>query len=71
MTIELNGARVPECFGDKLWRLSNLYKIKDKNGQVVTFTPNWAQKLLLKPHYLNKNFAIYKQPHLQLEFLGK
>lgn len=53
MTIELNGARVPECFGDKLWRLSNLYKIKDKNGQVVTFTPNWAQKLLLKPHYLN------------------
>lgn len=39
--------------GDKRWRLANLYKIKDKNGKVVDFKPNWAQDLLLKPHYLN------------------
>jgi len=29
---------------DPWWRLNNLYKIKDKRGNVVTFRPNWAQK---------------------------
>lgn len=38
---------------DREWRLANLYKIKDKYGHVVNFEPNWAQKLLLRPHYLN------------------
>lgn len=38
---------------DRDWRLRNLYKIKDKYGQIVNFEPNWAQKTLLKPHYLN------------------
>ncbi len=38
---------------DKSWRMSNLYYIKDKSGQKVLFEPNWAQKQLLKPHYLN------------------
>jgi len=37
----------------KEWRLNNLYKIKDKEGNIVTFSLNWAQKELLKPHYLN------------------
>ena len=37
----------------KEWRLSNLYKIKDKFGQIINFEPNWAQQELLKPHYLN------------------
>jgi hypothetical protein len=35
------------------WRMSNLYKIKDKEGNVVDFDPNWAQKTLLSPHNLN------------------
>lgn len=35
------------------WRLSNLYVIKDKQGHVVEFHPNWVQQALLKPHYLN------------------
>lgn len=36
------------------WRLSNLYKIKTKEGSILTFKPNWAQKELLKDlHYLN------------------
>lgn len=39
--------------GDKNWRLRNLYKIKDKQGNIVNFCPNWAQQALSKPHYLN------------------
>lgn len=38
---------------DPEWRMSNLYKIKDKEGAVVDFKPNWAQKLLHKSHSLN------------------
>lgn len=38
---------------DRRWRLSNLYKIKDKDGFVVDFELNATQQLLLKPHYLN------------------
>ena len=41
-------------FTNPYWRLNNLYKIKDKAGQVVTFRMNWAQKLLYKNmHFLN------------------
>lgn len=32
---------------DRDWRLSNLYKITDKDGRKVTFKPNKAQKLFL------------------------
>jgi hypothetical protein len=35
------------------WRMSNLYYIKNKKAEKVLFTPNWAQKELMKPHYLN------------------
>ncbi len=38
---------------DRSWRMSNLYYIKDKQGEKVIFKPNWAQKMLMKPHYLN------------------
>lgn len=38
---------------DRSWRMSNLYYIKDKQGNKVLFKPNWAQHLLMKPHYLN------------------
>lgn len=38
---------------DQQWRLENLYKIKDKEGNVVDFKPNWAQKTLLNSHNLN------------------
>lgn len=38
---------------DKNWRLRNLYKIKDKHGNIVDFEPNWAQLELSNPHYLN------------------
>src|SRR5665811_1019147 len=39
--------------GDVNWRLRNLYKIKDKQGLVSDFEPNWAQVALASPHYLN------------------
>lgn len=42
-----------ELLSNKEWRLKHLYKIKDKQGNVIDFDPNWAQQLLLKPHYLN------------------
>lgn len=32
--------------GDPWWRLNNLYWIKDKQGKIVKFKPNWAQKAL-------------------------
>jgi hypothetical protein len=39
---------------DPWWRLNNLYKIKDKQGNVITFKLNWAQKELYENmHYLN------------------
>jgi len=38
---------------DQKWRLSHLYKIKDKEGNVVDFKPNWAQLTLLGAHNLN------------------
>lgn len=44
---------VMNTLGDQSWRLRNLYKIKDKQGMIVDFEPNWAQIELKKPHYLN------------------
>lgn len=31
---------------DPIWRMNNLYKIKDKQGKVITFKMNWAQEWL-------------------------
>jgi len=45
-----------EAFGllrNQHWRLSHLYKIKDKEGNIVDFKPNWAQESLLSSHTLN------------------
>lgn len=44
---------ITTALGDQQWRLANLYKIKDKEGRVVDFQPNWAQQSLFHPHYLN------------------
>lgn len=41
-------------FGDRRWRINNLYWIKDKHGQVVKFRMNAAQEQLLDElHTLN------------------
>lgn len=46
-------AKAMELLSDRTWRLSNLYTIKNPQGDLVKFKPNWAQLELLKPHYLN------------------
>lgn len=38
---------------DQKWRMRNLYKIKDKEGNIVDFQPNWAQEALYESHNLN------------------
>ncbi len=43
-----------ELLTDQHWRLSNLYRIRDKAGNDVPFRLNWAQQDLLdNMHYLN------------------
>jgi len=42
-----------ELLANQEWRMRNLYKIKDKEGNVVDFEPNWAQLSLLRAHNLN------------------
>ena len=36
----------PNRINDELWRLNNLYFIKDKAGKKVRFSMNWAQRAL-------------------------
>lgn len=37
---------VLEGMTDQDWRLSHLYKIVDKQGRLIQFTPNWSQRQL-------------------------
>lgn len=53
MTSKAKELHAKSLLASREWRLNNLYKIKDKYGNVVQFEPNWAQLKLLKPHYLN------------------
>lgn len=47
-------AELEENLKDRRWRLSNLYWIKDKQGEKVKFKPNWMQEYLLNNlHTLN------------------
>lgn len=40
--------KVVDQFGDPFWRLSNLYYIKDVDGNRIKFYPNWAQEDFLR-----------------------
>lgn len=53
MVVETKHEEAMALLASKEWRLNNLYKIKDKEGAIVTFSLNWAQLELIKPHYLN------------------
>lgn len=45
---------LPTEYGDKHWRLNNIYRIKDKEGHLVQFHLNWAQEILYaEQHTLN------------------
>jgi len=53
MTAQLTESEALDKLACREWRMSNLYYIKNKQAEKVLFTPNWAQKELMKPHYLN------------------
>lgn len=40
-------AEAAATIANPLWRLRNLYKIRDKAGRVIDFRPNWVQEQLL------------------------
>ena len=42
----------PEQLGDPLWRLSHLYKVKNKDGEVVTFVPSPEQEDIIEALYV-------------------
>ena len=42
---------------DRAWRLSNLYKILDKDGRAVTYVPNSAQRYLYRQQH-NRNVVL-------------
>jgi len=44
---------VKDQYSDFNWRIRNLYKIVNENGQTVTFTPNGSQELLLENLHFN------------------
>lgn len=48
---------------DKWWRLTHLYKIRNKQGQLVTFKPNWVQLMILSTisSRLRARIAKYRQ----------
>lgn len=47
-------AELVACLKDPQWRIRNLYRIKNKQKQIVPFKPNEAQeKLLCQMHYRN------------------
>lgn len=37
---------IENCLTSKLWRMNNLYKVKNKQGNIVTFRMNQAQRLI-------------------------
>jgi hypothetical protein len=52
--IPSNEAELIECLKDPHWRIRNLYKIKNKDKQIVQFKPNEAQEQLLQEmHWRN------------------
>lgn len=38
------------CIADPLFRICNLYSIRDDNGKTIPFIPNWPQRVVL--HYI-------------------
>jgi len=41
-----------ERMRDPLWRIRHIYRIKDKQGNVIPFRPNWVQAELLQDLYV-------------------
>ncbi|MEI8609944.1 hypothetical protein P4S70_13525 [Enterovibrio sp. Hal110] len=54
MTEHEQAEEIRRNLGDKWWRLNNLYKIENEQGELVTFRLRPAQRLLFElMHWLN------------------
>jgi len=49
--------KLKKLLKDKVWRLNNLYKIKDKNGKIINLKLNQAQKYLFE-NYTYRNIIL-------------
>lgn len=54
--------RLKKLLSSRDWRLSNLYWIEDKWGNVIRFTPNAAQRRYLKSMH-NRNLVLKSRQH--------
>lgn len=54
--------RLKELLSDRWWRLTHLYYIVDKNGDVVLFKPNAVQVLFLEGFH-NRNLVLKSRQH--------
>ncbi|WP_046970318.1 hypothetical protein [Dyella japonica] len=59
---EASRARLKELLSDRDWRLTHLYYIVDKNGDVVLFQPNAVQWLFLEGFH-NRNMVLKSRQH--------
>ena len=54
--------RLKQLLSDRWWRLTHLYYIVDKNGDVVLFKPNAVQVLFLEGFH-NRNLVLKSRQH--------
>lgn len=69
--MQLTGQRTsyPKELTSKVWRLTHLYKILDKNGDLITFSPNYSQLLHLAERGTSRYGYILKARQLGLTTL--
>lgn len=53
--------RLVERMRDRMWRLSHLYWIRDKQGAMVRFRPNWAQRRFVEGLHTRNNVLKCRQ----------
>ena len=51
--VNINKQKLYSQLSDKNWRLNNLYKIKDAEGNIIQFKPNYAQQSYLNNKHCN------------------
>lgn len=51
---QIDAEQAKATIGNPIWRLSHLYKIRTKLGEVVNFTPNWVQEQLIHSIHVKK-----------------
>ena len=61
------------CISEPLFRLCNLYQVRDDNGRMVPFIPNWSQRVILYDIYVlgRRRIAIPKARKLGFSTLAE